>query len=599
MVEAKNNRDIAFSKVVQRTVILGIIIGIVIGGAIISFVPTNQSEGLSVQQGPERVGELEQSVEHIPYTASNVTRILEATDFTRTPIVNFRGYGQEIYVDHLDSGFRVSGRYYGLMIETYFHVIVDEYEKSNITIDISEVQGYGNIYLSMDYLDQSFWSEVDIELVDGQSGEITIEEELDFLQDYSDYSILEIHLGLFIRQESPGSITMNGIYVDVESATPIYPMRVQFNDQTGIDIFDNRYSDFLNYYPIMNLTEDSLIHSENQQKGIVTGRANNGVVYLPVGNYTFDYGWGPVDNSNFIDSISVEVLSDMSTVVEVGLETIRLFIDIVQNQPADVWIEDNTIRYVFYKSDDLLPSDFFIYLPADLGQVGISIGSSITPNADDYEITLDLEGTSDYTIQASFPIFSFLIFGFNSGQLLLAIIVIGAIIASVISLQRLFDKQPIRNIASHKEFIPFIIAVLGNLAPWFLHDEMKFENGIWSYTFEWINLPTGLVFRGGTDRLVTIVSMEYLHVYTVQWFYWFIIIIIALRVLNFWHSESELGLYAPYIVLAFFGASATGITSIGEVSIGPFLLFLSLLVMMLFQSKHGERLTKMLTRNGE
>ena len=40
MVEAKNNRDIAFSKVVQRTVILGIIIGIVIGGAIISFVPT-------------------------------------------------------------------------------------------------------------------------------------------------------------------------------------------------------------------------------------------------------------------------------------------------------------------------------------------------------------------------------------------------------------------------------------------------------------------------------------------------------------------------------------------------------------------------------
>ncbi|MGY5859452.1 MAG: hypothetical protein RTU63_08780 [Candidatus Thorarchaeota archaeon] len=603
MVAVKNNRDIAFNKVVQRTVILGIIIGIVIGGAILFTLPSSQSEILTVQVDPGNDIMREQIFDYSSYTGSTHTRICQVTDFSTTPIIWFNGYGDEIHVDHQDTGgFKVSGTNYGVSIQMRFHILIDVYENATFTIGLSEVQGPATIRTIMGFVRSTTSYSETVNVEDGDNSDVIVHESLVPLRENSDSWILETRFTLEIRQEQTGSITVDSLSIDIDSLELVYPFQVQFYDQSGTNIYEDGGSYQGNINPLLNITDDSLNHSVIDRESLITGRANNGIVFLPEGNYTFGYGWGPYWSPQIVDSFSVVLQPGMAFRTDIYLMTSRLFIDM--NQKLGVYVN---IRGDIYTSewevhiyDELLPPNFFIYVPADCGEIEVTIQPTIMRTRRDPSIIVNVEGTNDYTVQANFPIFTFLFFGFDSAQLLLIIIIIGAIIASMISLQRLFDKQPVRNIISHQEFIPFILALIGYLTPWFVWNSMRFDGGVGSSQFEYLIITTGLAIKGGTDRLVTFIPIEYLSsVTSVQWIYWFPIAIIFLRLTNLLNTESKLGFYSPYIVMVIFGVMTLNGLSLYEVSIGPFFLMASLLVMILLKSSYGEQWLKKLKRDGE
>jgi len=213
--------------------------------------------------------------------------------------------------------------------------------------------------------------------------------------------------------------------------------------------------------------------------------------------------------------------------------------------------------------------------------------------------------------------FGFFFFAINTGQLVLAIIAIGAVIASMVSLHRLFDKQPIRNITSHSEFIAFILALVGFLAPWLSWDIVKFENGSRIYQFEWLINPLGLALEGGTDRLITSLPSEHISVTLVHFVFWMSLIAVGLRMVNLYRTETSQGFYAPYLVMALcgighvvgtfapmlisalFGAGALVTPSKYELSIGPFFSIAALFVAFLFRKDRWKRIVKAVWGKGD
>ncbi|MGY5872727.1 MAG: hypothetical protein RTV72_10815 [Candidatus Thorarchaeota archaeon] len=598
MVGAKNNRNVAFTKVVQRTIVLGIIIGVVIGGTILLSIPDSQSENLTLLVGRENEGDQEQSMEYMAYTGSNHTRICKVTDFSKKPIIWFKGYGDEIYVNHHDNGFKASGTGYSIMIQMYFHILIDVYENVTFTIGVPEVHGTVRIMTQMRFVDSSISYSETVVLEDGYNSDVVIQESFAPLRENSNSWIIEAEFALMISQEA-GSISVDSLSIDIDSLDIVYPFQVQFYDQSGINIYDEGGSYQGNINPLLNITGDSLNHSVSNEIALVTGRANNGTVYLPEGNYTFGFGWGPYWSPEIIDSFSVEMTPGTAIKTDISLMTAKLFIEMEQRLEGWITIKDISVEWEVNIHNDVLPHDFFIYMPADTGQIEVTILPFYLKNSQESTILFDIEGTNDYTIRAHFPIFTFFIFGFDSAQLLLTIIIIGTLIASFVSLHRLFDREPIRNMISHQEFIPFILVLVGNLTPWLISDTMTFDGNVGTYQFELLIIPLGVALVGGTDRLITFIPSDLLGVTTIQWAFWIAIVIIFLRMARLLNTESKLGHYAPYLVMALFGVATMGGTTGYEVSIGPFFQVASLLVMILLRSRYGEHLMKKLKRNGD
>ncbi|MCK4567233.1 MAG: hypothetical protein KAU48_07980, partial [Candidatus Thorarchaeota archaeon] len=412
----------------------------------------------------------------------------------------------------------------------------------------------------MDFDWTFFTYDENVTVIDGQSSDIVIHTSLVRPNEESQTWCHETKLIVEISQEQAGSVTVENLSIDIDSLSPIYPFQVQFLDQDQNIIYDAPGSKFMMYHPTLYITNDTYPHTDYYQRDpYMKGRTNNGTAYLPAGNYTFLFAW----DDSWIYQISnlTSVLLQPNTAIRmnVTLSTTRIYFEIEPELEVRLRIENNA------RSVDIgpciIPSDFYTYLPENASQIRMYLypsykRNSAFPSARYSYIVVWNEGPKDYTIQSSFPFFAFFLFGINGTQLLLVIIAIGAIIASLVSLHRLFDKQPFRNIFSHPEFISFALALVGILAPWLSWDIVKFDNGIRSYQFEWLINPIGVALEGGSDRLITSIPSEHLNVSTFHFVFWISLIAVGLRMMNVYYTETSFGFYAPYLVMGLSGVGA-------------------------------------------
>jgi hypothetical protein len=482
-----------------------------------------------------------------------------------------------------------------------------------------DVQGTGQIRLPYEFWQTFLLEEKKIDLVDGQNSDIVIHEPLGLI---SNSWCQESKLILEISQEQVGSITIESLSIDIDSHIPIYPFQVQFLDQNQSRIYDQAGSKFMMHHPALYIYNSSFHHYAHYD-GYIRGRGNNGMVYLPASNYTFRLAWDyftSYDYINVIEEFSFLLQPNTASSMNITIATTRVYIEA---QPEiEVYFRIDNWGDWEYIYPGILPSDFCLHFPENASMIRMYIYPSYTrnsvhPSIRSTMIELISEEPRDFTIQINFPFFSFFSFAIQVGQLIFVLIVIGAIIASWISLNRLLDKQPTRNITSHPEFISFVLALLGLLSPWLSWDVVRFENGLRIYEFEWLVNPLGLAVEGGTDRLITSLLSEHITVNMVHFVFWISLIAVGLRIVNLYRTETSQGFYAPYVIMALcgvghiigtfaplfisalFGPGVIAGPDMYELSIGPFFSIAALLVAFLLRKDRWKRLTKGVWRKGD
>ncbi|MBD3159750.1 MAG: hypothetical protein GF309_13290 [Candidatus Lokiarchaeota archaeon] len=575
-----NHRE-AFERTILGTVVSGVILGLMIGFVFMLFVPRNPMDTVVMEHGSEYRGNTSHTVEYYSDSGAMSTNILEITEFIDNGEVELKGRGEYIKIDDIEGTTTISGFGLKLAIETYLSVLVYEYEEVVFTLDISVTSGTPDVRLTADSsLDSGIWFFEEYTLDKGDHV-LALEMEMDGIRSDADSLIWDTKLGVGIKLEDPGEVEIRRLACEVSSNRTLYPLTIEFNDQKGYDIYDNAFSDNLGYYPFVNISGDSLIHPPEKESACLKGAFNNGIIYLPEGQYSFEYGWGPISDPSMVGVLSAQLQDNQGARILVGYETARLRIDAPKSVPIDLSILDPQISLEDGSWFGIMSEDTsFIYFPPNKSaEIYVKLSNTMDMYAQSVE--LQFNDTQDIILHVNFPILQNLLFGLDVSYFLVIVVVVGTTLALVVNLHKLIDSQPLTTILNNSEFYALILLILSIFLPWSYHREMILRGGNVIVEYFAFNLPTGLVVENRNNQPLFIRPEEGLNSQLTLWVLLLCILVIAVRVLKPSSISSMVKQLAPYIAAAIIGLwyFFIPVVSYDELSIGPLLPLMALAIM--------------------
>ncbi|MGY5876820.1 MAG: hypothetical protein RTU30_13810, partial [Candidatus Thorarchaeota archaeon] len=255
-----------FRNLIIQRIIVGIIIAVIIGSAIIAITPGFRYEAIRLEQGSEISGTSGASVLSENGTGSYEVDLLRTNDFSYETGWSFFEYSSiveaELMYINTTNGMQVTGYNSDFRMYRFLNIMIDDYDEVTFSFRIRSLNGPLSCGMKLEFAEG--WAKIEemeevISWEEGEEGTFSIEAPLDILRARSNHWALQVRFEIQVKFPENGIANVWDARVEAVSSEQLYATTLNLEDSEGHAILGTSDSRLV-FAPYLNISVDSHAH---------------------------------------------------------------------------------------------------------------------------------------------------------------------------------------------------------------------------------------------------------------------------------------------------------------------------------------------------
>ncbi len=580
-----NHRKQFRNLIIQRTIV-GIIIAVVLGSAIIAITPGFRYEAITIEPDDEISGTSGVSVLSEDGTGSYEVDLLRTNDFSHETGWSLFQYAptpeSELLYINTTNGIQVTGYNAELRMYRFLNILIEDYEEVIFSFRFQSLNGPLSCGMQLEFArGRTIIDEVEevVEWDEGEEGVFSIEVPLDVLRARSDLWIMQVLFEIQIKFPENGIANVWDARVEAVSSAQLFSTTFNLLDTEGHPLFGTT-TNRLVFAPYLNISTES-----HDSYSFIMPIVSDDTLFLPAGNYSLSYGWYIFEHYPQEGSFELSVTPDSETSVDIYYSVTQLSVDVNLDTLFDVrlyasfdggYIRDLVGWYDFhssYSSSLLFPVGFGAYSM----QIRVHHQNNFA-----YTAEFNSSDTHHLRLTINLPLINFFGYALDIVQLLVVVVIIGVVIASIISLRHATTPLPLRNVTRNRRTLSFILLILSYFLPW-----VSYGSIMNTYIGQLIQVQTFSPASGlNTVRYLPGISFVYFtpNLFSFIWqflLFWLPVLYILKQIMDDAPIRLNMKNILPPTVPGIFGLTVYLIPGSGDAEFGSLLAFVAFMVIVI------------------
>ncbi|MHA1780266.1 MAG: hypothetical protein ACTSYL_05265 [Candidatus Thorarchaeota archaeon] len=450
-----------------RFVVLGMVLSVIVGMAIVTIAPTTVTTGLEIST-EESSGPLTDA-RSSTFSAPPITNVNLLSD----TVLNLN-YDWSYYIwDPM----QVSGQPFkqaspGLLVElnhgmsTLVHRGVNVahryYSKITINVAVQVISGRCNITVIESI--NRYWTTLSYnatrkDLTAGNFTTITLNAALhkDLTQGQDISGLLSTSIQC--QSAEAALIHIRSVTITGKSLLPLYPVMIETLGSDNSSIFNSILQQKATRYPAIEIRLNAT------HRGFIFPRQITSKIHLPVSHYECQLGWHWNDNFASALNFTLDIIKSEGVNLTIVLPTVR--IDFVINPAVTTFVSiSNFNTQESYLSSRIDPNDpATVYLPTMNAQVRVSLSSVGIQGAYAYH-QINIDDSHRYTVHVQIPVILLGTIAVSIGQLFIFAFTLSILVVLGAGIQKAAAPLDIRAFIRDRRGLPMILLLASGLLSW-------------------------------------------------------------------------------------------------------------------------------------